>query len=124
YGCEVLDAVIRKILIERRIDRMRGVAKDQRVAIRRRLAHESRPDAAAGARPVLDDDGLAKVFRQLFADDTGKIVDATARCPGNDQLDRTRRVLLRGCDATVKRRSRDQQCKAQPTHGTSSRTLR
>src|SRR6185437_12820857 len=59
-----------KFVVERRIDRVRGTDQEERVAVRRRAHDRLSGDIAACARPVLDDEWLAKPLRQPLTDQT------------------------------------------------------
>ena len=55
-----------------------------------------RTDHAAGAGLVLHDDGYAEILGELLADDSRDQFARAARSVGHDELDRTRRIGLRG----------------------------
>jgi hypothetical protein len=60
---EVLDRIELQVGIERRVDRVgAGVPHHQLIAVGRRVLDRHRGDIAAGARPVLDDEGVAGIF--------------------------------------------------------------
>src|SRR5207247_9746269 len=59
---EILDAVVRELAVQARVDRMRvGITEVQRVAVGRRLGDDLGGDRSAGAGPVVDDDLLAEI---------------------------------------------------------------
>ena len=67
----------------------------QRVAVGRRLGDRIVADRAAGARPVVDHDGLAERLLQLGRDQPRRGVGAAARRIGNDYAYGLRGELLR-----------------------------
>ena len=89
--------VVGKILVERDVDRHgRARRHHQRVAVRRRLGDRARRDDAAGARPVLDHEGLAEPLLELLPEHAGEDVGAAAGRERNHDGDRPRRIILGG----------------------------
>jgi hypothetical protein len=67
-----------ELFIERRIDRVCPTDEEERVTIRRRTHHHLRRDIGACARPVLNDELLAKPFREPLANQTCDDIDPAA----------------------------------------------
>ena len=65
--------------VQRRIDRHAGAHHRERVAVRRRARDERRADVAAGARPILDNDGLTDDRLDLGAHEPRQAVDSRTR---------------------------------------------
>jgi len=62
---EILDAIVRELAVQARVDRMRGgIAEVQRVAVGGRPGDDLGGDRGAGAGAVVDDDLLAEILRQ------------------------------------------------------------
>ena len=90
---EILDGVVAEIALHRRVCRVGGdVADHQRVAVRLRPRDGLRGDCAAGARDVLDDEGLAQRCAQLVGDQARDEVHATAGRLRRDDLHRPARI--------------------------------
>ena len=64
-------------------------------------------DIAAGARPVLDDEGLAKTLRQPLSYQPRDDVVSAAGCEADDHAHRPRRIGLRPCSARDGRERRN-----------------
>ena len=83
---EVLDRVVAEVRIERRVDRHRaGIAEHQHMAVGRRLGDHVGGDDAAGARHVLDDEGLAERVGEFFREQPRQHVGIAAGAGGRDQ---------------------------------------
>ena len=61
---DVADEIEAEVLVERGVGRHRLRDQQQRVAVRLRARDRLDAEIGAGARPVLDDEGLAHVVRQ------------------------------------------------------------
>ena len=72
------------------------------------MATSTGADHAAGAGAVLDHEGLAETLLQDAADLARRDVGGAAGAEGNDDLDRPRRIILRGALRRNKGRSRKQ----------------
>ena len=105
---EIRDRVVRKLRIRAGRDRVgAGRAERQRVAVGRRLGRGVGADRAAGARPVLDDHGLAEPLAQPLRHDAGDDVGRAARREADDELDGLVRIIgLRQCRASAIREFR------------------
>ena len=79
----------------------------QRITVRRRFGGLQRADHAAGAGPVFDHEGLPETLLQDVADQPGRHIRRAAGAEGNDDLDRTCRIILR----QTLRRKKDWRCK-------------
>ena len=69
------------------------------MAIGLRASRSGRADIAAGARLVVDDDGLVPAFAQLLADDARQHIGPAARGEGDDDEDVPIRQALSLCQA-------------------------
>ena len=95
----VADEVERHVLVERRVDGVVRTGEGDRVAVGRRAERRRHADIAAGAGPVLDDELLPQVIRQVLADDARDDVVGAARRERDDPAHRPRRIGLRARDA-------------------------
>src|SRR5262249_18504198 len=72
---DVADKIEIELVVERRVDCVRGTNQEKRVTIRRRAYDRVDTDIAAAARPVLDDELLPEPLRQPLSyqarDDVG-----------------------------------------------------
>ena len=85
---EILDRIVRQLLVHGGADRERSAAgHHDGVAIGRGLGAGGRPDYRARTRPVLDHDGFAQSFRQRLCDRAAERVHRSARRPWRDQGD-------------------------------------
>jgi hypothetical protein len=75
--------------VVRGVDGVRDGREQERVAVRRRVDDIVRGNAAAGARPVLDDELLAEMIRQPLAHQACAYVGRARGREANDQSDRT-----------------------------------
>ena len=90
---EILERRIRHFRIDRRAHRHDARRPEQQcVAVGGRLGRDVRPQHAARARPVLDNDALAKSLLQPLRDQSRDDVGAAARREADDDLDRAVRV--------------------------------
>jgi hypothetical protein len=78
------------------------VVDQDRVAVGLGVLHLLGPEDAAGARPVLDDHGLAERLAHRLAEHARDRVGRTAGGEGDDHGDVASRVLL-GCGASGER---------------------
>ena len=93
---EILLGVIAEVLIERGVGGDRaGAGPHQGIAVGRGLGCLQRADIAAGARAVVDDEGLAQRLACPVEQDARDHVARAAAGKRNDHLDRPRRVGLR-----------------------------
>jgi hypothetical protein len=58
---KILDRIVWKLRVQRRVDRLRAARHDHRIAVRRRFRNQLHADDRIGAGPVIDDDRLAEV---------------------------------------------------------------
>ena len=93
-----MDDIEIELFVERRVDRVCRGDQEERVAVGRRAHDRLGGDIAAGTRPVLDDEWLAKPFRQPLADQARDDV-AAARGKADHQAHRPRRIGLRPREA-------------------------
>src|SRR5712671_1910437 len=85
-------------------------------------------NAIAGARPVLNDEWLAKPFRQPLTDQAREDVGCAARGTSDDDAHRSRRIGLRPSDARDDRECGSTRCQMQKLtarkfHGVMSRIV-
>jgi hypothetical protein len=85
------------------------------VTIRCRARHRFRSEIAAGARPILDHEGLLQGRREPVGQRAGDEIDRAAGHAGDDEFDRAgrigvTRVALRVTQAESQRRATDQPC--------------
>jgi hypothetical protein len=72
-------------LVECCVDCVRSIDQEERIAVRRGSDGCLGADVATGARPILDDEGLAKSFRHPLSDQAREeVVRASGRAT-NDQ---------------------------------------
>src|SRR5215510_4483051 len=88
-----------KLFVHRSIDRVCRGEQEERVAIGRRAHDRLGGDIAASTRPVLDDEWLAKAFRQPLAHQTCDDVESTSCGGTDDQTHRPRGIGLRPSEA-------------------------
>ena len=91
----VADEVEIELLVERRVDGVRGRDEQQRVAVGRRAHHRLGRDVAAGARPALDHERLPEPLGQPLADEPGEDVGRAAGRKADDDAHRPGRPGLR-----------------------------
>ncbi len=103
---DVADEIEIELVVERRVDRIRRTDQQQRIAVRRRTHDRLGADIAGGARPVLDDEGLAEPLRQPLAHQTCDDVARAAGGKTDDDAHRPRRIGLRPRDARQSRERR------------------
>ena len=82
---DVVEEVVRQLLVERGVDRVRRRDDHQRVAVGRRRDDRLRRHIAAGARPVLHDDLLAEPVRQTLRHDARHDVGRPAGRESDDR---------------------------------------
>ena len=78
YRGEVLQGVVGQARVKRGIDGVADRHQRQRVAVGADLATMAAPARAAGAGPVLDDDGVAAALADLAAEDAGQMSGGAA----------------------------------------------
>ena len=96
---DVADKVEAELLVERDVDRVLRVHQEQRIAVGRHMGHGFGCDVAGGARPHLDQELLAKLFREELRDHTRDEIGRAARRLADDDFHRPRWIRLRPCDA-------------------------
>jgi hypothetical protein len=89
---EILERIVRQVLEQRRVDGDRRRGEEQRVAVGRRPRRHAHAGVASGARPVVDDDGLAQRSMQRGRENVGDDVGRPARRERHDQGDRPFRI--------------------------------
>jgi len=103
---DIADKVEAELIIERNVDRVLRVQQQKCVAVGRHVDHGFGCDVAGGARPHLDKELLAKLFRQELSDQTCDHVGRAARRLANDDFHRARRIGLRAYGSRKHRRTR------------------
>ena len=115
---KVLQEVIAQILVETWRNCVRQRRDEDCVSIRRRPGGDLGADVGAGARTVLDDDLLAKIFSQLLREEAHKHIGSTACGLRDDDLDWFARVVVRLRRMSSVRRPRAQDHESQDArHG-------
>src|SRR5262249_41363683 len=94
----VANEIERKLLVERRVDGVVRTDEGDRVAIGYRAEHRLHADIAARAGPVLDDELLPQMIRQILADNARDDVVGAARRKRDDPVYRPRRISFRPRD--------------------------
>jgi hypothetical protein len=89
---DALGEIERQGRIERGVDGVGSRGQQQRVAVRRRDDHGLRADIAAGARLVLDHEGLAEFFAEALADQPRQHVGRATRRVRHHPFHRARGV--------------------------------
>jgi hypothetical protein len=95
---DVADKIEIQLIVKCHVDRVRHTEQQERIAIWRRAHDGLGADVAAAARPVLDDERLAKSLRELLTDQSCHDVECAAGCEADDQAHRPRRVAFRPSD--------------------------
>ena len=104
---EILDRVVREIAVQRRIDRDGAHGgEEQGIAVGLRLRHVLGRDRAAGAWPVVDDDGLSDQAAQPFGQEPRDEIGGAAGGESDHQPDRPVGVILRLCAARRRQKQR------------------
>ena len=85
---EILHRIERQRIVEAGIDRERGGAEQERVAVRIGMGDIFHAEIAAGAAAVLDDESLSGRLLQGRRDQAADNVGGTARRIGDDEFDR------------------------------------
>jgi hypothetical protein len=86
---EILDRVVRQLLHQRRVGRMRRVRRhEQRIAVGRGLRHDFRRDRAVRPRTIVDDHVLIQRIAQLLCRDARDRIGTASRRKWHDQADR------------------------------------
>jgi hypothetical protein len=91
----VLNEIEIELFVKARIHRVIETGHQKRVAIGGRARHRFGGDIAAGADAVFDDKRLAKMIREIFADQTRGDVGRAAGGKADDEARRPRRIGLR-----------------------------
>jgi len=95
---DVADNIEIELLVKcsekRSVDRAAWSHCEERMAVRRRAHDRLRADRAAGARPVLDDEGLAEPFRQPLSHRARHDVGRRARRHRHDPAHWPRRIRM------------------------------
>jgi hypothetical protein len=91
---QVFDGIVGQLFEHGRADGERGIAEEQRVAIRRRLRHDIGGDIATCTGAIVDDGLLAQRGTEPLRGDAGDQVTATAGGKRQDNPDLPSRVLL------------------------------
>ena len=100
--CGVAEKIETEFVVERRVDGGRRPGREIRIAVRRRTNDHFSGCVGAGARPVLDDEGLAETLRQPLPDQARENVVRTAGGGWDDHAHRPRRKCL--CPRDPRRR--------------------
>ncbi len=106
YRREIAHRVVRQRLEQRHADRVPLVEPQERITVGLGLHRRFRGDDLAGARPVVDDELLAELLRELLPDHARGDVGDPARCVGEQDLDRLRGIILRERDGAEQRGER------------------
>src|SRR6218665_456646 len=115
HGRKVFIQLVAEVFEERGADRMRSGCQHQRVAIGRAARRPLGPRVAARAGPVVDDELLAGLLRQLLRQHARHDIRCAARRVRHDQPDRLVRVALRpGCRGSGRKTRGGAQCGQQP----------
>src|SRR5262245_40520953 len=88
-----------EVVVECHVPRVSRSSLQQRVAVWWRAHDRFGAKIAACARPVLDDERLAKALRQPLTHHAGDNVGAAAGRPADDDAHRPRRISLCRCGA-------------------------
>jgi hypothetical protein len=96
---DAADKVEIEFVVERGVDRVRHGGKQKRISVGGRVDDGLGADVAAGARPVLDDEGLAQPVGKPLTDQARGDVDPAAGGKPGDDAHRPRRIILRRCAA-------------------------
>src|SRR5215467_7959751 len=100
---DVADKMEIELVVERRVDCVRGTNQKKRITIRRRAYDRLDTDIAAAARPVLDDELLPEPLRQPLSYQARDDVGATSGGKSDNDAHRPRRIGLRSRDARQRR---------------------
>ena len=98
YRDHVAQEIVIDVLVKRRVDGVRRIDKEQRVAVRRRAHDRFGRDIGAGARPVLDDELLTEPLREPLPDQPRRDIDPAAGRKSNEDAHRPSRISLRPRD--------------------------
>src|SRR5215831_6440723 len=104
----IADEIEVELFVQCRVDYIRRSEQQERIAVRCRARDRFGSDIATGARAVLDDELLAKAFRQPFTHETCEDVSRTASLKADDQAHRPRRVDL--CPGGARQHRRGNAC--------------
>ena len=94
----VVEEIEIELVVEAHIDGGRGGDHAQRVTIGRRVDEGLMRNIAAGARAVVDDEGLSEPFRQPLPDQAPQRVGGAARRETDQEAYRSRRIGVRPRD--------------------------
>src|SRR5215467_13977786 len=92
-----------EVVVEARVDCVRRDGQEERITVWRRTHDLFGGNIASGARPVLDDEWLAKPVREPLTYQADEDVSCSAPRKPDDQTHRSRRIGLRPCDVRRKR---------------------
>ena len=92
---EILEHVVRQLLVEVRVRDVRGRLHHERVAVRRALRDEVGADRAGRAAAVVDHELLAELLGHLLEDDAPDDVVGAAGRENDDHAHRLRGIGLR-----------------------------
>src|SRR5262245_24342672 len=84
-----------EIIVQGRIDRVRSIGEEKRLAVRGRAHRHFGRDIAGSTRPVIDEKLLTQTVRQPLSDQARDYVDLTASSKANDDAHRPRWIDLR-----------------------------
>ena len=90
----VADEIEAELVVQGRVDRVRQADKAERIAVGRRAYERLGGNVGPGARPVLNDDGLAQPFLQPLTDQAPDDIGPAAGGEAYEQAHRTRRIGL------------------------------
>ena len=94
-GLDILDEVELERVVKRPIDGVGLRDPNKRVAVRRRLHDCLGGDIGAGARPIFDDELLAKPLRKPLSDQSGGDIGRSASGKADDDAHWSRRIIAR-----------------------------
>src|SRR5262245_8595775 len=90
----IADEIEAELVVQGRVDRIRQADKAERIAVGRRACERLGGNVGPGARPVLNDDGLAQPFLQPLTDQAPDDIGPAAGGKAYEQTHRTRRIGL------------------------------
>ncbi len=101
---DVTDEIVVGPVIKRRVDRVRCVSHQERIAVGRRVHDRLGADIAAGARAVVDDELVTELVRQPLRNEARRDVDRAGGRSADNQSHRPGRIGLRSCDPRCRRK--------------------
>ena len=81
---DVANEIEIELVVERRVDRVRRIGQQERIAVRGRAHDRLGADVATGTRPVLDDELLTEPLRQPLPHRARGDIGRTARWKSDD----------------------------------------